>query len=362
MGRRLYLRNCESGDLIDDVFVVNNVQFASGQNGKNYIKALLSDHTCQLPGRMWNANRQIFETIPESGFVKVRGHVENYQNALQVIIEQIWPAKPGTFELGDLIPTTTKDVQAMCTRLHEILGSIQNRHLSALMQVYLDDDNLMGQFCKAPAAQSFHHAFIGGLLEHTLNALEVADAVVKFYPLLNRDLVIAGIFLHDIAKTWELTYECAFGYSDGGHLVGHIVKSAIWVEQKRAMAEEMLGEPIPQALIDVLQHIILAHHGEAEFGSPKVPATPEALAVHAIENMDAKLTMALHACRGNGVKTEGNWTEYLKAFNTRMYRPGFGEEPAPADAPPPSDNGQANDPPALTITNPLFETTPAQKK
>src|SRR6185295_3084082 len=164
--------------------------------------------------------------------------VENYQGNLQFIIEGLQAAKDGSFEIDDLLPHTTKDIDQMCGRLREILGSLQNRHLAALVHAYLDDNELLKSFCRAPAAMSFHHAFIGGLLEHTLNAMEVADAVVRFYPGLNRDLVIAGIFLHDIAKTWELCYECAFGYTDGGQLVGHIVKSAMWLEQKARQAEQ----------------------------------------------------------------------------------------------------------------------------
>ena len=147
---------------------------------------------------------------------------------------------------------------------------------------------------------NFHHAFVGGLLEHTLNAMEVADAVCKFYPKLNRDLVVAGIFLHDLAKTWELSYENAFSYTDGGQLVGHIVKGAIWVEKKAQDAEKILGEPIPPALINVVQHIILSHHGEPEFGAARIPSTPEAIAVHVIENLDAKLMPALGMTRGEG--------------------------------------------------------------
>jgi 3'-5' exoribonuclease len=180
---------------------------------------------------------------------------------------------------------------------------------------------------------SFHHAYVGGLIEHTLNAMEVADAVVRFYPGLNRDLVLAGVFLHDIAKTWELRYETAFGYTDGGQLVGHIVKSAMWVEDKARAAEEALGERVPRGLVDVLQHIILSHHGEHQFGSPRVPATPEAIAVHMIENMDAKLMMALSATRSgqdaSRAAGEGNWTEFMKAFGGKLFRP----DVAPSDAP-----------------------------
>jgi hypothetical protein len=225
--------------------------------------------------------------------------------------------------------------------------------------------------------------------------MQVAEAVMPFYPGLNRDLVVAGIFLHDIAKTWELCYDCAFGYTDSGQLVGHIVKSAIWVEQKAKEAAARIGEPIPQALVDVMQHIILAHHGTHEFGSPKTPSTPEALAVHAIENMDAKLMMSLGATRDDqGDAGEGNWTEYMKAFSGKLYRPdvapadlaegesgadGSPVETKPQAAPPPqpmriqpqpqpqmhvetqvhANGGQKAKP---VLSNPLFEAMPPKKR
>jgi 3'-5' exoribonuclease len=319
---RRFLCDCVAGDVLDDVFVVSNKQFASTKQGKPYVKAIVADRSQTINARRWDATRQWFDRLPEGGFVRLRCRVENYQENLQIVIEDAWDPKPGSYQLCDLIPHTTRDVPAMFARLGEMLGSISNRHLAALVRAYLDDEKLMADFRQAPAAMSFHHAFLGGLLEHTLNTVEVAEACCAFYPGLNRDLVIAGIFLHDIAKTWELTYSCAFGYSDGGQLIGHIVKSAMWVEEKRKVAETALGEAIPQPLIDVVQHIILSHHGVAEFGSPKCPATPEALAVHALENMDAKLTMALSACRGEmGAAAEGNWTEYMKAFSGKMYRP-----------------------------------------
>jgi 3'-5' exoribonuclease len=313
--------------------------------------------------------------MPDGGFLRIRGRVENYQNNLQLIIEQMWPAKEGTFDIADLMPHTERDIDQMCGRVFEICSSIQNRHLAALVQAYLDDEQLMNNFSRAPAAMNFHHAFVGGLLEHTLNAMEVADAVCKFYPKLNRDLVVAGIFLHDLAKTWELSYENAFSYTDGGQLVGHIVKGAIWVEKKAQDAEKILGEPIPPALINVVQHIILSHHGEPEFGAARIPSTPEAIAVHVIENLDAKLMPALGMTRGEGAASESNWTDWQKSFNGRLYRP----DVAPADveaeegppgsvaasmtSPPPAGNVPSSVQPApkMKITNPLFESTPARK-
>jgi 3'-5' exoribonuclease len=361
--RRAYLRDLAAGDIVDDVFCVSGKQIAAASNGSHYIKVQVSDRSSQVNGRMWKATREIFNAMPESGFIRIRGRLESYQNNLQLILEQFWLAEEGSYDIADLLPHTEKDIPTMCRKLVEMLGSIQNRHLSAIVQAYLDDDKLMADLCRAPAAMSFHHAFIGGLLEHTLNAIEVADAVVKFYPGLNRDLVLTGIFLHDIAKTWELSYASAFGYTDGGQLVGHIVKSAMWLEHKRVQAEELLGERIPQELIDVLQHIILSHHGLPEFGAVKPPSTPEAIAVHLIENMDAKLMVALAATRGPRVEGEGNWTEYMKSVGGRLYRPDVAPADAPVDEPmipaPVQDEVAAElaaTPGALKITNPLFET------
>jgi len=367
--RRLFLKSCEPGDILDDVYVLSNKQLSATANGKHFIKGFISDRTAQLTARMWNATREIFNYLPDNGFVKIRARVENYQNNLQVIIESVGPAIEGSYDIADLLPTTEKDIPQMLAKVDELLGSVQNRHVAALLQAYMCDRELMGNFARAPAAMSFHHAYIGGLLEHTLNALEVADAVVKFYPGLNRDLVLAGVFLHDIAKTWELSYVTAFGYTDGGQLVGHIVKSAMWVEEKAKAAEVTLGETIPRNLIDVLQHIILSHHGEYEFGSPRLPSTPEAIAVHMIENMDAKLMMSLGVTRGEGV-SEGNWTEYQKAFNGKLYRP----DVAPADAPltealpivgPAPTRSPAAETPAsgnVQISNPLFAASAPRNK
>ncbi len=380
--RRIYLNDCQPGDVLEDVFVVTGKQFSATSTGKYFIKAFISDRSGQVTARIWNATRELFNLIPDGGFARVRGRVENYQNNLQFIIEQIQPAA-GTFDLSDLIPHTTKDIDQMIQRLFALCQSMRNRHLGAIIQAYLDDEELMNNLAKAPAAMSFHHSFIGGLLEHTLNAMEVADAMIRFYPGLNRDLVLAGIFLHDIAKTWELSYDCAFSYTDGGQLVGHIVKSAMWLEEKARAAADKLGEPIPRPLIEVLQHIILSHHGQVEFGAVKVPATPEALAVHAIENLDAKLMMALAATRGEGKVGEGKWTEYMKAFDCRMYRPDVAapdSNPAnpgtsatsatTATAATPARGGAAQ--PAagggsekvhgkIAITNPLFESAENKK-
>jgi len=375
-GRR-YLRDSQPGEIVQDVFIVSGKQLSSTSTGKPFIKLFVSDRSASLTARMWNASRELFADLPESGFVRLNGRIENYQNNRQLIVEQFWPPELGSFKLEDLLPHTTRDIGQLRQRLIDVCGAVRNRHLRSLLQAYLDDAELMAAFCKAPAASAFHHAFIGGLLEHTVNAIDVALAIVPFYPGLNGDLVVAGLFLHDIGKTWELSYEGAFAYTDGGNLIGHIVKSAIWVEHKAREAQSARGEAIPQPLIDVLQHIILSHHGTTEFGSPKTPATPEAIAVHMIENLDAKMMVSLSATREVAAPgCEGNWSEYIKSLSGRLYRPDVAQPddlaPAPVDAPvtaPMAAPGNGAVPPVkppspapMTISNPLFETIPPRKK
>lgn len=408
--RQRYLADLRAGDVVDDVFVVTNAQFAASSNGKHYIKAFISDRTAQVTARLWNATRERFHAMPDNAFARVRGRVENYQNNLQLIIEDFGRPVPGSFEVADLMPATARDVDEMCQRVFKILGSITHPDTRAIIQAFLDDEDLMNNFARAPAASSFHHAFVGGLLEHTLNLLEIADRLIPLYPHLSRDLCLAGVFLHDLGKTWELSYEAAFSYTDAGQLVGHIVKGAMMIEDKARVASTNLGRPIPRELVDMLQHIVLSHHEKLEHGSPKPPSTPEAVFVALVDNLDAKVSMALAATRGPGPAGEaGNWTEFLKPFGYRMYRgdptssvaksdlvspPADGRGPVQSDqakandgpgspmrsgpAPrreppprtrddaPPASGTPATSPPPLTgkpkISNPLFESFDPQKK
>src|SRR6202034_2456718 len=150
--RRLFLRDCAAGDVIEDVFIITNKQLAATSSGKHYIKAFCSDRTAQLNVRIWNATRDMFSAMPDGGFLRIRGRIENYQNNLQLIIEQMWAAKEGSFDVADLMPHTEKDVDQMCARVHEICATIQSRPLAALVRAYLEDQDLMQKFCRAPAA------------------------------------------------------------------------------------------------------------------------------------------------------------------------------------------------------------------
>jgi 3'-5' exoribonuclease len=328
---RVFLSAANAGDYLEEVFVITNKQLSTTQTGKPFIKCFIGDRTRQVAARMWNASPAIFNAMPDGGFLRLAGKVESYQENLQFIIDRFWIIDdPKEIVLEHLLPCTNKDVDAMFAELSGIVRSVKNKHLKALLDIYLSDVELMDNFRRSPAAMTFHHSFVGGLLEHTLNMMKVGEALCPLYPGISRDLIVAGVFLHDIAKTWELTYHAGFGYSDGGHLVGHIAKSAIWVEQYAQKAAVVLGEKIPDNLVNVLQHLILSHHGEPEFGAAKVPATPEAILLHYIDNIDAKMTMSLAVTRGENLGGEGSFTDFQKALGVRLYRPDV--------APPHADN------------------------
>jgi 3'-5' exoribonuclease len=318
---RIFLKDRKPGDHIEEeIFLLSGKQLSTTQAGKPFIKANISDKSKSIPARMWNAPQGAFNAMPEGGFLRLSGRVENYQDNLQFIIDRFWMVEPHEIVLDDLIAASTKDTTKLFAQLKTVLETIKHPQLAAIVRAYLADEKLMADFLRAPAAMSMHHAYIGGLLEHTLNACEVADAVCKFYPLLNREIVVTGIFIHDLAKTTELAYASAFGYTDEGQLVGHIAQGVVWVQDKAQIAAKELGQPIDPKLVMTLQHIVLSHHGTAEFGAIKPPATPEAMAVHLIENMDAKMQMILEATRSESAKSDATFTDFHKGLGVRLYK------------------------------------------
>ncbi|RIK68544.1 MAG: CMP-binding protein [Planctomycetota bacterium] len=324
---RRFIDALQPGEQIaDQVFLIHKKDLRTTTNGGLYIHLVLADRTGQLLGRVWSATQQQYDSIPEGGFLRIRGRTESYKGALQFIVDGMRPAAPGEYDLGDFIPRTPYDVDEMWERVLAILRTIKNPHLLALIKAFVKDEGIVASFKKAPAAVANHHAYVGGLLEHTLSLLDLAtrifgksDEKESHYPFVSRDLILAGIFLHDIGKTVELTYDTNFTYTSGGQLVGHIAQAAVWIDRKAAEVEEDTGKPFPEDIQQVLTHIILSHHGQYEFGSPKLPACPEAIAIHYLDNIDAKLNMAATAIR-EARNSESDWTEWVKALETRIYK------------------------------------------
>jgi 3'-5' exoribonuclease len=317
---RIAVTQLRDGDLVEQTFVLASKQMGQTNSNKLFIKAECGDATGSVHVRMWNASRDHYDRLPNTGYVMLKGRVETYQGHLQLIADAIHPVEDySTLDLSELIKHTKKSVPEMHNRLREILTQIRDKQLTAIVNEFLSDTDIMKKFIIAPAAMGMHHAWIGGLLEHTVSLLELAVLICPRYPDIDQDLVLAGLFLHDIAKTVELSYTAGFDYTDQGRLIGHVVQGAIWVDQKAKLASQKLGESIRKDLLMVLEHILLSHHDKPEFGAAVCPKTPEAILVNLIDNLDAKTQMAVDAVAAPA--EDNTWTEYQKAFNTKLYRP-----------------------------------------
>jgi 3'-5' exoribonuclease len=312
-----FINTIEPGQTIDDIYLVRDPILRSTTRGDLYIAMYLLDRTGQLNGRMWQATETVYKALPKPGFVRIQGRSELYQNNLQIIINNISVVDADKVNIDDFLARTKKDVGQMFEEVTKIVGRIKNPHLQAIVKEFLADEELMEKFRNSPGGMKLHHDYIGGLLEHVHNMLRVAVAILPLYPNVQADLVLTGIFLHDIGKTEELTYDMAFTYTDSGQLIGHIVKSVLMVNQK-VDALRAGGTQIEQEIVDSLGHIIISHHGEYEFGSPKLPAMPEAFMVYYIDDLDAKLNMVESAIDEEA--GDANWTAWKNALQTRLYR------------------------------------------
>jgi len=313
-----------AGEKLDQVFLISMPQLRTTSRGDYYIAAYLSDRSGRVNGRFWQASQELYNSLPQEGFVRVRGHTELYQGTINLVVDSVQPVDGSQVNLTDFLPATDKDVDEMFRRVNGVLTQIKNPHLARLVQAFLADEPLMALFRTAPAAIQLHHAWLGGLLEHTLSLLELGQRVLGHYPQLDADLVLVGLFLHDIGKTTELDYDLAFKYSDQGRLIGHVVQTALLIQRKIDQLNCSTQTPFPPLLADSLLHIVLSHHGQREFGCPVLPATPEAFAVHYLDNLDSKIALTLsHIDKDN---SDSHWTSYLPALESPIFKPRKSEE------------------------------------
>lgn len=321
---RIYLADLgEPPQSIRGVFAIINKQLGTTRESrKYYLKCLIGDKSGNIPARMWTIDESTYQALPTDGFVMLEGQTQSYQNETQLIITRIEPTDVTPEQMHELLPTTTRNIDEMFGQLTALLNTLTHPAMKELAALYLADQTLMYQFKQAPAAKSMHHAYLGGLLEHTLQLMNLANAICPFYQRINRDLVLMGLFLHDLGKTRELVYDRAFSYSDRGELIGHIVEGAIMLHDKVQVLMREKGVRLPAGTLTVLQHIILSHHGLPEYGAAKVPSTPEAILVSCLDNMDAKATQALTAARPeSGSANTTGFTEKVWGLDTKIYRP-----------------------------------------
>jgi 3'-5' exoribonuclease len=312
--------------VVDGVYSFVNPQLGTTRAGKPFLKCILRDATGEMAGRMWSCDEALFATLADAAFVRVRGRTERYNDSVQLMIDSIEPAEPGPEELARLVPTTKFDIDAMFEEIGQLLRSVEHPGMKALAEALLEDENRMRRFRRAPAAASIHHAYIGGLLEHTLQLMKLADRMLPLYPELNRDLVLMGLFLHDLGKTIELDWERGFNYTFRGNLIGHVVDGILLLRAKYGEIRAKQGIELPPRAQTVLEHIVASHHDKPEFGAAKPPSTPEALFVALLDNLDAKTALALAGVRRGDWGSEndpgGEFTEKIWALDgTRMYRP-----------------------------------------
>lgn len=320
---RRTIRELRASERITGAFSIANAQLGKTRNDKPYLRCLIGDRTGEVPGRMWSIDEQYFATLPTDGFVWIEGETQAYQGELQIIIQNIKPIEPSPEQLIDLLPCAKRSPDEMLAELTGLLATLKHPAMKALAKAFLDDEMFVTAFRQAPAAKSMHHAYLGGLLEHTLNLLNLADRICPLYPKINRDLVMMGLFLHDLGKTRELAYDKTFSYTDRGELVGHIVEGVLMLRDKAHGLMREQGIRIPPDALMVLEHIVLSHHGIPEFGAAKIPATPEAILVSILDNLDAKTFMALAAARPDHLPADlgGNFTEKQWALDTKLFRP-----------------------------------------
>ncbi len=320
---RPYIADLQPSQRVSGVFTIANAQLGRTRNDKPYLRCLLRDKTGEAPGRKWTIDEDTFQRLPANGFVYVEGETQAYQGELQIIIHEIDPVEPTIEQLTDLLPSSERPPEEMFAEVVAILETLEHPAMQALAKTYLNDEHLMEAFRRSPAAQNLHHAFLGGLIEHTLQLLNLADRILPLYPKLNRDIVLMGLFLHDLGKTREIACDGPFAYTDRGELIGHIVEGAIMLHDKAQQLMLNEGVRLPGGVLTVLQHIIISHHGTPEYGAAKVPATPEAIFVSLLDNLDAKTQMALDAARPDrpGLDLGGNFTQKQWALDTKLYRP-----------------------------------------
>lgn len=312
-----FINQIAAGEQINDIYMAKEPILRSTTRGDLYIAMYLCDKSGQLNGRMWQATEAVYNSLPKPGFVRIIGRSELYQNNLQIVVNNVTVVESSKVNLDDFLPRTTKDTTKLLGEVAGIMEKIKNAQIKMLVNEFISDKELMEKFKKSPAAMKLHHSYLGGLLEHTHNMLLAAQAILPLYPQVQADLVLAGILLHDIGKTEELSYDMALAYTDSGQLIGHISKGMLML-YKKADALAAKGKAVEQAVLDALGHIILSHHGQYEFGSPKLPATAEAFMVNYIDDLDAKINQVTNAIESE--QNDGNWTQWQNSLETKLYR------------------------------------------
>jgi 3'-5' exoribonuclease len=345
-----YISECarHENKVITSSFVVASKQIKPKKSGEPYLALTLGDRSGQLEAKMWDNVEEVLEAFDQDDYIKVKGLINKYKNRFQLTIHKLRKLGESEVDFADYLPKTTKNIDELWQTLAGFVASFQNAHLKALLEAFMDDPEIAAAYRSAPAAKSLHHAYIGGLLDHVVSLFRSCDLACKNYPQINRDLLLTGAFLHDIGKIHELTYNRSFSYTTKGQLLGHMV-----IELEMLQAKIALVPGFPEPLKTVLEHLIISHHGQYEFGSPKLPMFPEALMLHYLDDLDSKME-AMRAHFEREADLESPWTSY----NASLGRPLLNTEKFLAPKKPPAEPSPPLSEPEAAPAEDNLEQTP----
>ena len=298
--------------IITSSFVVVSKQVKPKKSGEPYLALTFGDRSGQIEAKMWDNVEEAMGTFEQDDFVKVKGLLNRYNQRFQLTIHKLRKMEDSEVDFGDYLPNGNKDIDELWRTLGEFVASIKNPHLRPLLEAFMADPEIARAYRNAPAAKTLHHAYIGGLLDHVVSLFRSCDLICRNYPQANRDLVLAGAFLHDIGKIHELTYARSFSYSTRGQLLGHMIIELEMLQQKLVLFPDF-----PDGLKTLLEHLIISHHGQYEFGSPKLPMFPEALLLHYMDDLDSKMeSMRAHLERDGD--SQNPWAGYNPSLGRNL--------------------------------------------
>jgi 3'-5' exoribonuclease len=311
--KNTFVKDLVADQTVTSFFLVHEKEIRSTAAGKAYLRMELGDRSGTVESRMWDQFEAFAKDVQRDDFVKVQGRVELYRNKPQLVLQQFRLAKPEEIELGDFLPHTSHNVEDLFKQLLACIAELKNHWLQQLATSIFSDPQLVARFKRAPAAKVMHHAYLGGLLEHVVGLCGLARQIASHYPELDVDLLLIAALLHDVGKLDELCYERAVNYTSQGQLLGHIVME---LETVSKAMDSIAG--FPPNLKTVVQHMLISHHGEYEFGSPKLPMIREAMVFHYMDDMDSKLA-AVRAALATP-SGEDDWSAYIGALGRKFLR------------------------------------------
>ena len=296
---------------VNSTFLVTKKDLREDRNGNAYLRMKLADKTGSVTANVWNNAKPISKLFETGDVIRIRGKVTSYNSQLQLTVEKARKLEENEYDLAQYLETTSKDINKLSEALYDYIENIKDEYLKKLLLNIFDDKQFYAKFAKAPAAKSWHHNYLGGLLEHTISVTKICDFISTQYPV-NRDLLIGGALLHDIGKVWEYDVHGAIEFSTFGRLVGHIPIADEFISERAKQVDNF-----PQELLMKMRHLILAHHGEYEKGAARLPQTLEAIVLHHADNMDAQ-TVGVKQLMDSVQNDDAEWSEYDR-LNNRYY-------------------------------------------